>query len=104
MAHWLRGGGMTEVEREYRRYLTSVARVPAGLHDRYVGWVRGFLTRPGAGESVKDASKRSVALEEYGRSIGKAEAPSTVATALNAVRHFWYFLDRRGAGRGAGGA
>ena len=85
---------MTELEREYRHYLTSVARVPVELHDRYVGWVRGFIQRRGSLVSATDPSQRTAAIEEYGRFLGRSVPPSTVTAAQNAVRHFLYCFDR----------
>lgn len=78
----------------YRDYLLTVAHLDARTAATYLAYLERF--RRTVPRTVKN---REVALEYFERSVGQSESRARVKQALDAVRHYWYAIDRtrRGA-------
>ena len=73
----------------YREYLLTVAHLDERTATAYIGFLGRF--RRVVPRTVKN---REVALECFEQSLGQSESPARVKQALDAVRHYWYAVDR----------
>jgi len=81
---------MNETERSFRSYLEDVAGFGQEGIDAAVGWVRAFFQR-----GVSSSTPRSDKLAHFERDLGRLHDDVRVRVAVNAVRHYYFFLDRR---------
>ncbi len=74
---------------EFLTYLVQVAHLTENAAARMVEYVRRF--RALVPRSVRD---RQVALEAFERALGRTSTAATTSEALEALRHYWYAVDR----------
>lgn len=83
------GNAPTLGDNAYREYLLTIAHLDERTATTYLGYLGRF--RRVVPRTVKN---REVALEYFERSLRQSEANARVKQALDAVRHYWYAVDR----------
>lgn len=90
---------MTEKEKQFDEYLRVVAGISPIYTATYRQWVRQFFQSP----YVK-ISDREQAIIAFRGSIDARHDDATIRVACDAVRHYWYWLDRSGISAQTGGS
>jgi integron integrase len=81
--------GQTLPDDVFRRYLSGIVHFSPEAVDRAVGHLAAFRRLV-----HRTVANREVAVEVFQRSLARETTPETVKEALEAVRHYWYAIDR----------
>jgi len=83
------GRGQTLPDGAFRRYLEKIAHFPPDAVNRAVGHLAAFRRLV-----PRTVANREVAVEVFRRNLAKETTAETVNEAIEAVRHYWYAVDR----------
>ena len=80
-------------DHDFRRYLAAVAHFEPTRIDEAIGHLHVFRERV-----PRTVRSRELAIEVFERAIRRDRPPEEAGRALDALRHYWYAVDRTRAG------